>query len=339
MTSFHRSLRELTQLDGAIATPTVAYPASRTFTGVIYDSYGLICRVAQRTRCGNNEWHPSDPETISIGMPMRTVQGRSLYLGHYTGHYGHFLLETLARLWPLHGGNMHANGYDKVVFHPFLHKTPSINKFSPAKMSLASFGIQAKDVVFVTEPLRFETLTVPSALLEINYVVDLGMASTYQNITQYCLSVGSSIPGFWRKFSGWKSEGPLRLYLSRRRAKGYHPMSNELQVERIFIDSGFKVLHPEHWRFEQQVALFQRAEVIAGVEGSALHNSVFMQPGKLVINIGTAREPSGDILNQRLCDSLSETISAHIPFRGTVLRGHKAVYDIDFIRRSLNGFI
>ena len=339
MTSFHRSLRELTQLDGAIATPTVAYPASRTFTGVIYDSYGLICRVAQRTRCGNNEWHPSDPDTISIGMPMRTVQGRSLYLGHYTGHYGHFLLETLARLWPLHGGNMHANGFDRVVFHPFLHKTPSINHFSPARMSLASFGIQAKDVVFVAEPLRFETLAVPSALLEINHVVDRGMADTYQNITQHCLSLGSSLPGFWRKVLGWPAEGPLRLYLSRRRAKGYHPMSNELQVERIFIDSGFRVLHPEHWRFEQQVALFQRAEVIAGAEGSALHNSVFMRPGKLVINIGTAREPSGDILNQRLCDSLSDAISAYIPFKGTIVRGHKAVYDIDFIRSTLNRLI
>jgi hypothetical protein len=85
MTLFDQPLRELIQIDGAIATPTVACPASRTFTGVIYDSYGLICRLAQRTRCGNNEWHPSDPETISVGMPMRTVLGRSLYLGHYTG--------------------------------------------------------------------------------------------------------------------------------------------------------------------------------------------------------------------------------------------------------------
>lgn len=116
-------------------------------------------------------------------------------------------------------------------------------------------------------------------------------------------------------------------------------MVNERAVERIFVDAGFKVLHPERWSFEQQVALFQRAEVVAGVEGSALHNSVFMRHGARVINIGTAREPSGDILNQRLCDSLSGAVSSHVPFQGSVVRGHKAVYDLDFLEQAVASLI
>ena len=112
-------------------------------------------------------------------------------------------------------------------------------------------------------------------------------------------------------------------------------MINERAVERIFRELGFKILHPESWRFEQQVALFQRADVLAGVEGSALHNSVFRRSEALGINIGTAREPTGDILNQRLCDSLSGVVPIHIPFKGEILRGSKAVYDIEFLKEAL----
>lgn len=326
---------------GAIATPTIANPTSKTFTGVIYDEFGRICRGAQRNSCASNEWQPADADVLALGAdaPINYVSGRSLYLGHYTGHYGHFLLETLARLWPLLGTSLRAAGYDRVVFHPFLHKTPNIKQFSPARMSLAAFGIDAGRVLLIKQPLRFEHLDVPTPLLEINYRVDPVMAKTYELIAQFCMSAPSSRTGILPRLAGWPSSGSLNLYVSRRHARGFHPMVNERAVERIFVDAGFKVLHPERWSFEQQVALFQRAEVVAGVEGSALHNSVFMRHGARVINIGTAREPSGDILNQRLCDSLSGAVSSHVPFQGSVVRGHKAVYDLDFLEQAVASLI
>jgi hypothetical protein len=332
-------MRTLKTLRDAIATPTVADLACKTFSGVIYDEFGKICRSAQRNNCSSNEWRPSDADALSLDALPNYVSGCSLYLGHYTGHYGHFLLETLARLWPLWGTSLRAAGYDRVVFHPFLHKTPGIRQFSPARMSLATFGIDAAQVLLINEPLRFERLDIPTPLLEINYRVDPSMAKTYELITKFCLSAPSSRPGIWPRLTGWPSRGPLSLYLSRRHARGFHPMVNERAVERIFVDAGFKVLHPERWSFEQQVALYQRAEVVAGVEGSALHNSVFMRHGTRVINIGTVREPSGDILNQRFCDSLSRVVSSHIPFQGSVVRGHKAIYDLDFLKQAIDRLI
>ena len=327
--------QSLVTLHNAIATPTVIDVNSQTFSGVIYDSNGLICRNAQRTRDGCNEWQPSDPEVLSASGLYPILPGRSLYLGHYTGHYGHFLLESLSRLWALSGLTLSDSIYERVIFHPFLHKTPPVRGFSPAQMCFASFGISPQHVRLVDEPLRFESLTVPSAMLLINQSVDPSLSSTYKKIVAHCLSRESSRLGFWRKLAGWPESGPLRLYLSRRQAKGFHPMLNERQVERVFVDAGFRVLHPEKWSFEQQVALFQRAEVIAGVEGSALHNSVFMRSEALVINIGTAREPTGDILNQRLCDSLSGVVPIHIPFKGEIVRGSKAVYDVEFLKEAL----
>ena len=322
-------------LQNAIATPTVLDCERKRFSGVIYDDAGNICHDSQRTRAEPNEWQPCDSEQIVPSETKVRTPGKSLYLGHYTGHYGHFLLETLARLWVIEGQTLASSSYDRVVFHPFVHKVPSVERFSPAKISFAAFGIPSNKVLILKEHHYFDHLTVPQPLLEINSSVAPAMSGVYKQILTYALSLPSHKVGFLRSLIGWAGGGDLKIYVARRRARGYHPMINERAVERMFRELGFKILHPESWRFEQQVALFQRADVLAGVEGSALHNSVFMRREALVINIGTAREPTGDILNQRLCDSLSGVVPIHIPFKGEIVRGSKAVYDVEFLKEAL----
>ena len=328
-------MARVSTLEEAFVSPFVADPSRRVFSGAVYHASGRLCRNSQRTTNPLNEWQPNNPEILLPFEGGKRIRGKSLYLGHYTGHYGHFLLESLSRLWVLGNRSLTEAGYDRVVFHPFLHKTPRVRMFSPAKISFACYGISEDRLLLINQPTVFEHLTVPEPLLEINHRVDPTLAHVYESIAQYCLSLTSSGPTLISRLFGWSDFEPLKLYVSRRRARGYHPMTNERAVESMFRDLGFKILHPERWRFEQQVALFQRADVLAGVEGSALHNSVFMRREALVINIGTAREPTGDILNQRLCDSLSGVVPIHIPFKGEILRGSKAIYDIEFLTEAL----
>ena len=326
-------------LEEAFVTSFVADREHLRFSGVVYDVSGKLCRYSQRTRSPLNEWQPNDPEIQRPFQGVKRISGKSLYLGHYTGHYGHFLLESLSRLWTLEHRSLIEAGYERVVFHPFLHKTPKVTVFSPAKISFASYGITADKVLLINEPTIFEHLTVPEPLLEINHRVDPMLASVYEKVAQYCLSLTSSRPNLVCQLFGWGGSDSLKLYVSRRRTRGYHPMRKERAVESVFRDLGFKILHPERWRFEQQVALFRRADVLAGVEGSALHNSVFMRPSTRVISIGTPRVPSGDILNQRLCNRLAEVSSTSIPFVGRVVRGQKAEYDLNFLREAISSLI
>lgn len=328
-------MARVSALEEAFVSPFVADPSRRVFSGAAYHASGRLCRNSQRTTSPLNEWQPINPEILLSFEGGKRIRGKSLYLGHYTGHYGHFLLESLSRLWALGNRSLTEAGYDRVVFHPFLHKTPRVRTFSPAKISFACYGISEDRLLLINQPTVFEHLTVPEPLLEINHRVDPTLADVYENIAQYCLSLNSSRPDLICRLSGWSDSGPLKLYVSRRRARGYHPMINEPAVESMFRDLGFKILHPERWRFEQQIALFRRADVLAGVEGSALHNSVFMRAGTRVISIGTPREPSGDILNQRLCNSLSGVSSTSIPFVGQVVGGVKARYDVEFVRSQL----
>jgi capsular polysaccharide biosynthesis protein len=45
----------------------------------------------------------------------------------------------------------------------------------------------------------------------------------------------------------------------------------------------FKILHPEDYSIQDQVKLFRYAEVIAGEDGSAMHNIGFSEKSPLVL--------------------------------------------------------
>lgn len=323
-------------IDDGFATPTIINEDARTFCGALYDDRNRLVMESQRTKFGGNEWNPADAYEIERPNKFVQFEGSSLYLGHYTGHYGHFLLETLSRFWVFAEDDEFYKRFDHFVFHPFLHKTPDPEKFSPAKICFDCFGIDPGKFVLLTGPAGFDRITVPPPFFEINYFVNERMGVVYKKIQEFAVCLRSSGVGWIDRVRGWSADGDLKLYLSRRKARGYHPMNNEREVERVFAEAGFKILHPERWSFEQQLALFSRAEVIAGAEGSALHNSLFMKKGSKVLSIGTPREPSGFNLNQSLCNSLNNVSIAYIDFKGGVGVKNRANYDVGYIKKNLS---
>lgn len=277
--------QQVVELEHAIATPrAVVRPPQRKkiIRGCLYDRNGLRCPASQRSARGEN-YVLGDPDHIDPHQSARWVPGRSIYLGISTRHYGHFLIETLSRFWALE----QLGSFDNYVFHHLFGLPLSPRWFEPARECFACFGIPLERVILVRRPLRFERIVLPTAQLENSNGVEPAMAATYRRIVEHCLSRPVCGPGFLHRLRGWPGEGPLRLYFSRRWARGNHPMCNERQVERVFAAAGFRILHPQQWSFARQVALYQRAEIIAGAEGSPLHNSLFVQPGTPVINVGT----------------------------------------------------
>lgn len=323
-------------IENGFATPFSSNPLERSFSGSIYDGDGKICPFAQRTLLGVNEWNPNDSPTIKPPSRLPYIKGRSLYLGHYTGHYGHFLIESLSRFWAINITD-ESTSYDNFVFHPFLHHCPPFKKFPPATLAFDAFKISGKNIITINQLVGFEYITIPTALFQINYDVHHEMSNVYQILIRHAKFLENSKKNFIDLFIFFKKQPTSnKLYISRRRTKGYHPMQNEKEVESLFVNHGFFILHPEHLPFQKQLILLNNAAVLAGVEGSGLHNSVFMSKGNKIIQIGTPREPTGEILNQKLCDRLSAVSSYSIPFKGKITRGNKAIYDLNFIHQSLS---
>jgi hypothetical protein len=327
----HKSIRTL---KNGIATPMLVNFAAHTFCGAIYDEHRDLVHESQRTINGKNEWNPDDPLKYTESLPTVTLKGRSIYLGHYTGHYGHFLLETLSRFWHLLSPEQ-VKQYDHFVFHPFLHDTPNPRTFSPAKICLDAFGIATEKVSFISNSTIFERIDVPAPMFEINHKADPVMAKVYEKLKRYSLKLNTSSLGLIQRLKGWPQQGDLKIYISRRKAKGYHPIENDRDVEGVFASHGFKIFHPEKWGFEKQIAIFDRASVLAGTEGSAMHNSVFMRSGTHLLTIGTPRFPSGRILNQDLCNVLSGVHNHYIHFKGIETINFSAIYDEEYLKNEI----
>ena len=79
---------------------------------------------------------------------------------------------------------------------------------------------------------------------------------------------------------------PSRIYVSRRGIDSlFRTLCNEDEVEAVMIRLGFAVVRPQDLSFDEQVATFARARIIAGPHGAGLTNAAFAPRGCLVIDI------------------------------------------------------
>lgn len=74
-----------------------------------------------------------------------------------------------------------------------------------------------------------------------------------------------------------RSFGP-KIYLSRKKSMSRR-RCNEDEVIRVFEKYGFEICYPENLSVAEQIALFSRADFVAGVTGAAFTNLIFAKPG------------------------------------------------------------
>jgi hypothetical protein len=317
----------MVRLEDAIVTPTVLDPAGGSYTGCVHDRGGRVVPEARRT--STSGWRSADPEVISPPAEVERLGGTCLYLGHYTRAYGHFLLESLSRFWALGAGAQ----YDKVIFQPWW-LDPEGSPLHPtqvARVCFECFGIGRDDIVVADRHLRVENLLVPSPLFRIgdgrgiDFAMHGDQGEVFREIVRHCTSGRRALGLLARRLAGrWRP--PSKAYLSRMRLAGSRrAIENEAEIERVFRLHGFEVVYPEALPFERQVALYHGAGVIAGIAGSAMHNSVFMRPGATAITIWTAREHQKELRGeqvgriQELCDEVAGVRHHVIKFAGTII--------------------
>jgi Glycosyltransferase 61 len=217
--------------------------------------------------------------------------GTYLYLGAIHPHYGHFVINTLARFWPLldlddrglrptllcHGPGLGAN-WGATPFIPEI-----LGRLGLSVMDLASFG----------RPVRIRTLLVPEAALQQDDYAFPVMADL-------CRRIGR---GYYAPEE--IDADPQPVYLSKTRLRGgVRRFSNEEAVTAVLERAGVRIVHPELLSFPEQVRLFARHRVILGANGSAFHTLLFAPPGRRVIALADRLTLSG---TYRLIDLITGT--------------------------------
>src|SRR5262245_55611901 len=142
-------------------------------SGCIYDSEGRRVDLSQRMPpLPGARMLCSDPDQLDLSDPALAdaprLRGRTLYLGNIMNHYGHFITETLSRLW----SSERMADYDHIVgFPPNANKGQHLPK-EFHRYSLALLGLDLSRVTILRDPVRFDEICIPDQLWRLNYSVN-----------------------------------------------------------------------------------------------------------------------------------------------------------------------
>jgi len=203
------------------------------------------------------------------------LTGRYLFGGMFWHHFGHFLFETLARLWAV---DVLRERIDGIVF--FVPRPTE--GISP--MHQAVFPVMGIDlpVIFIQAPRWIETLYVPRQGCGFG-----GLAAGTPAFRDF-------MHGRLRKIAP-KGQG-TKLYLTREGfglKRGGYVAEERLRAQ--LEAEGYVAYSPERYSFEDQVATYLGASHILGPDSSAMHLVGFVVPqetqvGMVLRRIGGEQE-------------------------------------------------
>jgi len=197
------------------------------------------------------------------------LKGKYIYLGWLITHYGHFITESLSRLWYL----LQDNRPTKYIVHA---NFKSFNALPSYVINiLSTFDITEKNLIIINTPIIVDELHCPIQALRCDNSIGYHAKGIYEHITTSLL-IKNAIGGPKKKHE--------KIYLSRESLSTDPRRFNEKDVCNIFEKYGFKIFSPEKLSLIEQLDIYYHAKQIAGPVGSGLHNAVFMKnPDKTLV--------------------------------------------------------
>ncbi|WP_322867838.1 DUF563 domain-containing protein [Aquicoccus sp. G2-2] len=257
-------------LRDALIVPT---QDGRTLPNGVFGPDGTFCDTSRTQLSGPRL---SDmPKPPGGSATLETLPGRHLFGGIARQHFGHFLVETIARLWAL---DQLGTAPESILFVPMPGRKPT-KLFGKQLAALLKILIGDIPAIPVLEPARVETLLVPS-----------------QGVGHLSWSTGT--PEF-RHFvrarleNGFVPNGPEKLYISRARLESEDKLvDHEADIEEIMASAGYTIFHPERYSITQQIEHYLAARMLVGADGSAFHLAAhLLQPGTRVALVKRRHRP------------------------------------------------
>lgn len=176
-----------------------------------------------------------------------------MYGGIIFDHFGHFLIESLSRMWAFIAD-------DETKFIAFIEtserKKPFVDEF------FELLKIPKDRVILVKEPTKFKKVVVPESSFAIrNYF-------TKEYIAPY------------RKMSESVDAKPFeKVYLTRTKVKSGPKFYGEKYLEKFFKKNGYEIIAPETMSLREQISCLKGAKSIGAILGTASHLVLFAQEG------------------------------------------------------------
>ena len=87
--------------------------------------------------------------------------------------------------------------------------------------------------------------------------------------------------------------------------KHLRSIQNEEEVKKFLSSAGFENVRLSDYSFQDQVSIFNKAEIIIGLHGAGFANTVFSRPNTKIIELKVKTHPGKEIENLAISNKLS----------------------------------
>jgi hypothetical protein len=234
-----------------------------------------------------------------------------IYGGLYDGHYGHFIMETLSRMWYF---IENPNNEYKVVF--IWGGSLDCLEF------LLMLGLREENIILLNKPTRFKKIIIP------DHSFYLGNGYKDKAMAVYNVIRDSVIPA---KFD--------KVYLTKSKLKSRH-LINEEYFENYYREQGFEIIAPEELSIREQVAVMAGASEVVTTIGTTQHQILFSRDGIKTTILTRGNQPEASLcwINQARaveCTLIDVTLDLLPTFRTL---GCQIVYPTEYFKYYVNDY-
>ena len=202
-----------------------------------------------------------------VGPEEKTENKKVVYCGYFNPQWGHFLFESLSRLWFLF--EKENTAVDEFIFITDSDMPASVSPGSNHAEVFRLLGI-ADRIRIVSRPVRFSEVIVPQESFVLTKRINESFSLVFDRIRSEVVS-------------GKESETGLRIFLGR----SSFPKARKYEIgiadmENHFRKNGYMVVYPEQIPLKDLISLMNRSEEIVTFSGSVAHNLLFAPAGSKV---------------------------------------------------------
>ncbi|MDO5705367.1 MAG: glycosyltransferase 61 family protein [Paracoccus sp. (in: a-proteobacteria)] len=180
--------------------------------------------------------------------PVQQLAGTHLWGGQIFAHFGHFLTESISRLWSVQG-----QAADSLLFVGRHKNMTDLHKWHLNFLEMAGIDLPVR---LITEPVQVERLLVPGQ--------GFGLGPIARGTPEF--------RAFGRRLADRiEPKGAEKIYISRTRQGKKGRALNEVQIEDNMRRHGYEIYYPERHSLTEQFAQYRKATHVVGLDSSAFH--------------------------------------------------------------------
>lgn len=199
------------------------------------------------------------------------VNEKVVYCGYLVDQWGHFLIESVARLWFFLKND---SSVDRYVF--FVKENEKREISGNYREFFILLGIWDK-ISVINQPTRYKEVVIP----ELGYNRTIYYSEQFKEIFSKISSTANT-----NHSTSTISTNHLKIFFSRSQLKNINKREFGLEIiDNYFQKNGYTILYPEKISLSALVTYIKNAQEIAMFSGSVHHNILFAEDNKKIILI------------------------------------------------------